>query len=154
MFVHYVVYNHQNGCQCPPGYTGLSCSAPCPAGRYGRRCMGSCSCRNGGECYHVSGECRCPGGWTGPDCSQPCPPGRWGPGCSHACYCHNQATCNPVDGVCKCRPGFTGTTKLLTAVSKYLKLNIHRQTSLLDFSDLYNIGPYFSQVRFHFPGAV
>ena len=21
--------------------------------------------RNGGDCYHVSGECRCPGGWTG-----------------------------------------------------------------------------------------
>ena len=21
--------------------------------------------RNGGDCFHVSGECRCPGGWTG-----------------------------------------------------------------------------------------
>ena len=108
-FLGYGSCDYRTGtCECSPGFTGPLCSEPCPIGTYGRRCMGRCTCRNGGECYHVSGTCRCPGGWTGPDCGRPCPPGRFGPGCVHTCYCHNGASCNPVDGVCKCKPGYTG----------------------------------------------
>jgi hypothetical protein len=45
-------------CECEPGYQGFFCTDPCPEGTFGRRCMGKCSCLNGGQCYHVNGECR------------------------------------------------------------------------------------------------
>ena len=68
--------------ECEPGYTGFYCKDPCIEGKFGRRCMGKCTCKNNAQCHHVTGECRCPGGWMGPDCTQPCPPGTFGPNCT------------------------------------------------------------------------
>ena len=99
LFLGYGTCDYLTGqCECMPGYTGFFCLEPCPKGRFGRRCLGKCSCQNNAECYHVSGECRCPGGWHGPNCREPCPRGTFGPNCTHECYCHNNANCNPVDG--------------------------------------------------------
>ncbi len=49
--------DHVTGtCQCAPGYTGVMCEELCPTGRYGANCTGVCSCRNHGDCNHVTGE--------------------------------------------------------------------------------------------------
>lgn len=40
---------------CPPGYLGMTCEHPCPVGKYGKNCVENCSCKNGGDCHHVTG---------------------------------------------------------------------------------------------------
>ena len=41
---------------CRSGYLGLTCEHPCPSHRYGLNCAKHCSCKNGGECHHVTGK--------------------------------------------------------------------------------------------------
>lgn len=41
---------------CPPGYRGFTCEHPCPFGSYGKNCEQTCSCKNGGDCHHVTGK--------------------------------------------------------------------------------------------------
>lgn len=52
-------------CQCPPGFIGLLCEDPCPAGTHGRGCLQICKCKNGASCDKSSGECTCLAGFTG-----------------------------------------------------------------------------------------
>lgn len=40
---------------CTPGYLGLTCEHPCPIGKFGKNCQNICSCKNGGDCHHVTG---------------------------------------------------------------------------------------------------
>ncbi|XP_023311818.1 protein draper [Anoplophora glabripennis] len=40
---------------CPAGYLGLTCEHPCPIGKFGKNCQNICSCKNGGDCHHVTG---------------------------------------------------------------------------------------------------
>lgn len=44
---------------CPPGYLGMTCEHPCPVRKYGKNCLQSCTCRNGGDCHHVTGRLNC-----------------------------------------------------------------------------------------------
>ncbi|XP_078314889.1 uncharacterized protein LOC144619773 [Crassostrea virginica] len=52
-YEHYMLEN--NECKpCPPGYTGNSCSIPCPSPSYGLRCQYLCqTCST--SCHHVKG---------------------------------------------------------------------------------------------------
>ena len=43
-------------CDCKPGWTGIFCDTPCPAGRYGQDCQEKCDCKNGATCSHIKGE--------------------------------------------------------------------------------------------------
>ena len=40
---------------CPPGYTGASCSTPCPSPSYGLRCQYLCQTCSTSSCHHVKG---------------------------------------------------------------------------------------------------
>ena len=42
-------------CDCPPGWTGIYCDTPCPAGHYGQDCQEKCNCKNGATCNHITG---------------------------------------------------------------------------------------------------
>ena len=42
-------------CDCPPGWTGIYCDTPCPAGHYGQDCQEKCICKNGATCNHITG---------------------------------------------------------------------------------------------------
>lgn len=49
--------NHVTGAyQCRPGYTGITCDHPCPFNTFGPNCASKCSCKNGGDCHHVTGN--------------------------------------------------------------------------------------------------
>ncbi|XP_078314896.1 uncharacterized protein LOC144619776 [Crassostrea virginica] len=51
---HYMLEN--NTCKpCPPGYTGASCSTPCPSPSYGLRCQYLCHTCSMASCHHVIG---------------------------------------------------------------------------------------------------
>lgn len=41
---------------CRPGYIGLTCEHPCPVGTYGLNCLEKCTCKNGADCHHVTGQ--------------------------------------------------------------------------------------------------
>jgi hypothetical protein len=41
---------------CRAGYIGLTCEHPCPVGTYGLNCREKCTCKNGADCHHVSGQ--------------------------------------------------------------------------------------------------
>ena len=43
-------------CDCKPGWTGIFCDTPCPAGRYGQDCQEKCDCKNGATCSHITGK--------------------------------------------------------------------------------------------------
>lgn len=58
--IHYLLGNktcdHVTGeYVCPAGYIGITCEHPCPLGTYGKNCQSNCSCKNGGDCHHVTG---------------------------------------------------------------------------------------------------
>ena len=42
-------------CSCTPGWRGIFCDTPCPAGRWGAECKEECTCKNGGSCHHITG---------------------------------------------------------------------------------------------------
>ena len=41
---------------CRAGYIGLTCEHPCPVGTYGLNCLEKCTCKNGADCHHVTGQ--------------------------------------------------------------------------------------------------
>ena len=41
---------------CQAGYIGLMCEHPCPVGTYGLNCLEKCTCINGADCHHVTGQ--------------------------------------------------------------------------------------------------
>lgn len=94
---------------CRPGYIGLTCEHPCPAGRYGPGCTLKCRCEHGGECNHITGQCQCPPGWTGANCNESCPTDFYGSNCAQHCRCQNHRGCRKNDGLCICLPGWMGT---------------------------------------------
>ena len=55
-----------------PGWTGITCSQPCPEGKFGVDCSFSCHCQHG-DCHHINGTCICHIGYTGRVCSDYCP---------------------------------------------------------------------------------
>lgn len=85
------------------------CEHPCPLNTFGPNCVLKCSCENGAECNHITGQCQCAPGWTGSGCNVPCPDGYYGPSCSQKCTCQNNARCRKNDGHCICDPGWMGT---------------------------------------------
>ncbi|XP_078314921.1 uncharacterized protein LOC111103278 isoform X2 [Crassostrea virginica] len=53
---HYMLVETTNTCKpCPPGYTGASCSTPCPSPSYGLRCQYLCQTCSTSSCHHVKG---------------------------------------------------------------------------------------------------
>uniref|UniRef100_A0A2A4JCP2 EGF-like domain-containing protein n=1 Tax=Heliothis virescens TaxID=7102 RepID=A0A2A4JCP2_HELVI len=94
--------------RCPSGFTGVTCEYPCPLGTYGVDCKEKCTCKNGADCHHVTGECQCLPGWRGARCETACSAGWWGAACSQPCRCAPHAACRPNDGYCRCPPGYTG----------------------------------------------
>lgn len=48
----------------------IYCVSACPDGYYGLDCANTCSCGNGAQCDHVTGDCSCPPGWVGDNCNQ------------------------------------------------------------------------------------
>ncbi|XP_064459433.1 multiple epidermal growth factor-like domains protein 10 isoform X1 [Ornithodoros turicata] len=126
--------NPVNGkCTCDLGYTGplcdkselavwdfdiyvvsSSCSTcesfpfpECPEGRYGKSCLGSCFCLNGGTCDQRDGTCLCPPGFKGNHCQEVCTQGSFGHQCASSCQCAH-GTCDPQSGMCRCDPGYRG----------------------------------------------
>lgn len=86
-------------CQCPPGYSGLTCDAATDA------CGGNYSCQHGGTCHEdpENPVCICPAGYAGRFCETD----------HNECAsnpCHNGAVCQ--DGAngysCFCVPGYQG----------------------------------------------
>ena len=43
-------------CDCKPGWSGIFCDTPCPAGRYGQDCQEKCDCKSGATCNHITGK--------------------------------------------------------------------------------------------------
>lgn len=41
---------------CRAGYIGITCEHPCPAGKYGLHCLKNCTCKNGADCHHETGN--------------------------------------------------------------------------------------------------
>ncbi|XP_074788506.1 uncharacterized protein LOC141973632 isoform X4 [Athene noctua] len=95
-------------CDCLPGFTGALCNEVCPSGRFGKNCIGICTCTNNGTCNPVDRSCQCYPGWIGSDCSQRCPLGFRGRDCALVCQCQNGADCDHISGQCTCRTGFMG----------------------------------------------
>ncbi|KAJ1349412.1 hypothetical protein KIN20_004976 [Parelaphostrongylus tenuis] len=95
-----------SSCECPPGFTGVTCDDLCPDGTWGAGCNQICAC-NGKVCDPVTGNCIC----DSPDgCPQgPCPPGFYGPMCELKCRmkCPDDR-CDPVFGYCACDEGYYG----------------------------------------------
>uniref|UniRef100_A0A8C1P2H4 Multiple EGF-like-domains 10 n=1 Tax=Cyprinus carpio TaxID=7962 RepID=A0A8C1P2H4_CYPCA len=92
-------------------FQGTVCQDQCPVGSYGVGCRQACSCVNGAQCYHVSGECLCEPGYTGESCEERvCPEGLYGLKCDRKCPCHasNTRSCHPMSGECLCSPGWSG----------------------------------------------
>ena len=44
------------------------CATECSSGKYGDDCSGTCSCQNGADCDHVTGQCTCTPGYQGKLC--------------------------------------------------------------------------------------
>lgn len=57
-------------CQCPPGWTGKTCSEACLEGTYGPNCTQICKCQNGSKCRKNDGHCLCKAGWWGSRCEE------------------------------------------------------------------------------------
>ena len=51
-----------------PGWRGIYCDTPCPAGTWGPGCASHCDCEHGATCHHVSGACTCAAGYKGQHC--------------------------------------------------------------------------------------
>ena len=57
VFIFYYRCHASSGkCDCTPGWTGIYCDTPCPAGHYGQDCQEKCECKNGAACDHVTGK--------------------------------------------------------------------------------------------------
>ncbi|XP_048475901.1 platelet endothelial aggregation receptor 1-like [Rhincodon typus] len=89
-------------------WTGSDCSVPCPDGKWGPDCNGTCQCANGAPCNRFNGSCTCLPGWHGPRCDQHCPDHRYGQHCTKYCDCERALWCHPVTGTCHCAPGWAG----------------------------------------------
>ena len=88
--------------RCQPGYQGTHCEVPCPEGKYGPQCSGTCQCQNNSTCSKQDGSCDCGAGWMGMLCDKPCPAGYYGKNCEKKCSCQNRGSCDRVNGMCSC----------------------------------------------------
>jgi hypothetical protein len=109
-------FNGSSCASCASGYSGSSCTLPCPRGTDGITiCSGRGSCVDGG-CKCTDGYCGTACGTSGPVCYS-CPTGYYGPSCSSECAggritpCNGHGTCHggtTGDGSCKCDAGYAG----------------------------------------------
>uniref|UniRef100_A0AC34G7V8 EGF-like domain-containing protein n=1 Tax=Panagrolaimus sp. ES5 TaxID=591445 RepID=A0AC34G7V8_9BILA len=82
-------------CKCHPGYFGLKCDKPCPAGNFGQDCKQTC-----GKCHP---------GYFGLKCDKPCPAGNFGQDCKQTCgVCSSDQICDPAIGCCNENDGYCG----------------------------------------------
>lgn len=47
-----------------------SCLLACPKGKYGKSCLKTCTCENGGTCNPKNGKCSCSTGFIGKSCEK------------------------------------------------------------------------------------
>ncbi|XP_022084549.1 multiple epidermal growth factor-like domains protein 10 [Acanthaster planci] len=94
-------------CECPAGWSGLTCGDPCEPWYYGSNCSRTCDCPEEAlECSPIDGSCSCPPGFYGLNCSRECPDGYFGSNCRNVCSCDNLTeTCDRLDGACKAKKG-------------------------------------------------
>eukprot|EP01137_Pigoraptor_chileana_P010990 Opistho-2@61203 len=74
------------------------CEYPCPEGKYGLGCLGTCNCKNGALCNRANGTCECTPGWMGQWCDIPCSQNTFGFGCSRCQSCNSE--CDQFTGCC------------------------------------------------------
>lgn len=92
-------------CECKAGWSGATCSRPCPYLTWGKGCHNQCTCKNYAQCSPVDGTCICAAGYRGKDCNETCPQGTFGEDCAQKCNCRNSANCSTETGQCYCKPG-------------------------------------------------
>ncbi|XP_071853158.1 uncharacterized protein [Apostichopus japonicus] len=96
-----VVLDGQNGCKCPPFFSGSDCSEEvdlpvkprdfviAATDFFGVRCGelpgGNPKCRGYLFCFGDLYGCKCASGWWGNNCDRPCQKGKWGVDCSQRC---------------------------------------------------------------------
>lgn len=95
-------------CMCKPGWSGKTCSRPCPLLMYGKNCDHKCKCKNNSQCSPINGSCICAAGFKGEDCSEQCPENTYGEDCAQKCACKNGANCLRENGRCNCTAGEKG----------------------------------------------
>jgi len=91
-----------DGCHCFAGWQGADCTEPCPEGRYGVGCEGTCQChKQSAGCSPVDGHCLCLPGYRGYYCESRCLYGTYGEGCQNKCHCSGGCFCDHVTGNCQ-----------------------------------------------------
>ncbi|XP_072044269.1 uncharacterized protein [Amphiura filiformis] len=101
-------------CLCQPGFAGVFCGTPCPAGWYGANCDRQCHC-DLSNCDAAIGclSNDCDFGYNENFCQGEdiCSQGYFGAQCEFVCHCHGRDGCNKLTGFCnngRCAYGWGG----------------------------------------------